>query len=155
MQVIAPLSFEPGEMRCVSLLVRHNVEFLIVGGYAVRYHGEMRVAKDVDVLVGNDQRNSERLCVALTDILGVAHPNITPQAFVGRKRQVNFEEWGLKFEILSAANGVDFQQAYAERSRAVLGLIEVPIIGRAQLIAMKKAAGRPNDLADVAALERL
>ena len=149
-----PLNFDLEQMRCVTTLLRHGVEFLIVGGYAVRYHGHMRPAKDVDVLVGNDQHNAERLSLALADILHKPLPKLAPEAFVGQKRQVNFEALGLKFEVLTAADGVDFQDAYAHRARETLGAAEIPVIGKDALIIMKRRAGRAVDLSDVEALEK-
>jgi hypothetical protein len=86
---IAALTFDPEQMRCLSALLRHGVEFMVVGGYALRFHGHLRLAKDLDILAANNRRNAERLTFALTDILRVAHPNITPEAFEGQSRQVN------------------------------------------------------------------
>jgi len=150
---IAALTFDPEQIRCVSALLRHGVELMVTGGYAVRFHGHMRFAKDLDVLVGNDRQNAERLCFALTDILRVAHPSITPEAFEGQSRQVNFESWGLKFEVLTGAAGVDFQRTYGRRFMVPLGIAEVPVIPKDALIAMKRIAGRSVDLSDIAALE--
>jgi hypothetical protein len=149
------LNIGPEELRCLLTLQRHRVEFMIVGGYAVRYHGHMRAAKDIDVLVGNDQMNAERLCLALTDILRVALPNVTPEQFLGRKRQVNLEQWNLRFEILTGADGVCFSEAYARSVPVTMGAAAVAVIAKGDLIAMKKAAGRATDLSDVAALQSI
>lgn len=148
-----PIDFDAEQLRCVTALSRNGVEFLVVGGYAVRYYGHMRPTKDLDVLVRNDEENSVRLVAAMMEILGTAHPNLTPDQFVDRKRQVNFEQWGPKFEVLSAAEGVDFPQAYARHASAAVGALRVPVIAKEDLIVMKKNAGRAQDLRDVAELE--
>lgn len=146
------LNFGPDELRCLATLDSHGVEYLLVGGYAVRYHGVMRPAKDVDVLVKNDSANSARVCAALIAIIGTAHPNLTPDKIIGQKRQINFEVWGYAFEVLTAADGIDFSEAYDHRTVAQLPTLDVPVIERSALIVMKRNAGRPQDLEDVHAL---
>jgi hypothetical protein len=147
------LDFGLGEERCLRTLIAHRVEFLVVGGYAVRYHGVLRPAKDVDVLAGNDSANADRLCDALSELIGVRHPNLTPDQISGRKRQINFAEWGYKFEVLTAGGGIDFPSAYSNGITVQLGTIDVPVIAKADLLAMKRHAARPQDQSDVDALE--
>ena len=146
------LDFGPDERRCLATLASHGVEYLLVGGYAVRFHGYTRAAKDVDVLMNNGAANSIRLCDALIQIIGVAHPNLTPNQIEGRKRQINFESWGYAFEVLTAADGVDFAAAYGRREAAHVGGLEVPVISKGDLVEMKRRAGRSQDLEDVRVL---
>jgi hypothetical protein len=150
---VAALSLGPDEKRCLETLTSRGVEYLLVGGYAVRFHGHLRSTKDVDVLVSNDAENSVRLCDALIEIIGVALPNVRPEQIEGRKCQINFSDWGYPFEVLTAADGVDFREAYERRAIAHLGSVEVPVISKADLIAMKLNAGRPQDLEDVLKLK--
>jgi hypothetical protein len=131
----------------------NEVEYLVVGGYAVRHHGHLRPAKDLDVLVSNSSLNSIRLCAALIELIGIDHPNLRPQQIEGRKRQINLTEWGHNFEVLTAADGVDFPAAYARRIMASVGGQLVPVIDKADLLAMKRRSSRSQDTEDVKALE--
>jgi hypothetical protein len=88
------LNFRQDELRCLIALNTQRVEYLIVGGYAVRYCGYNRPAKELDALVGNYHENSERF-VATLNPLGIHHPNPRSTELQGRKRQINLTDWGL------------------------------------------------------------
>jgi hypothetical protein len=125
-----------------------------VGGYAVRFHGCLRSTKDVDILVSNDGANAKRLCSALNGLIG-AHPNLQPEEIEGRKRQINLSSHSYKFEVLTAADGVPFDEAYGRRCEAPCPGLTVPVISRQDLVAMKAAAGRPQDIEDVEKLQSI
>lgn len=146
------LNFRQDELRCLIALNTQRVEYLVVGGYAVRYYGYDRAAKDLDVLVGNDHENSERVVAAL-NALGIHHPNLRSTELQGRKRQINVTDWGFTFEILTEADGVDFHSAYQDRIVADTGSIQVPVIALDDLLEMKRLAGRLQDITDVRTLK--
>ena len=140
------------ERRCLDALATHQVAFLVVGGCAVRVHGSTRIAKDIDVLIANTYENADRLCCAMNEI-GISHPNLCPEEIHDRKRQINFESWGYQFEVLTAADNVDFAAAYSRHVTASLAGLEVPVMSRQDLISMKRQASRPIDIEDLAFLE--
>ena len=148
------LNFGEKERKCLKALIDHGVRFLLVGGYAVRFHGRLRATKDVDVLVSNDCANAGRLCSALTSLIG-PHPNLQPEKIEGRKGQINLTSYSYEFEILTAADGVPFDEAYDRRCEASYLNLLVPVISKDDLVAMKAAAGRPQDMDDVEKLLEL
>jgi hypothetical protein len=142
------LNFGEKERKCLKALIDHGVRFLLVDGYAVRFHGRLRATKDVDVLVSNDCVNAERLCSALTSLTG-PHPNLQPEKIEGRKCQINLTRYSYEFEILTAADGVPFDEAYDRRCEASYPGLCIPVISKDDLVAMKAAAARPQDIDDV------
>ena len=142
------LNFGQRERECLKVLIDHGVRFLLVGGYAVRFHGHLRSTTDVDVLVSNDRANAKRLCSALIALIG-PHPKLRPEEIAGRKRQINLSSHCYEFEILTAADGVPFDQAYDRRCEASSSNLIVPVIAKDDLIDMKAAAGRAQDIDDV------
>jgi hypothetical protein len=141
----------PREVDCLAKLQQFAVRFLVVGGQAVRVHGHVRPSKDLDVLVGNDQANAENLCAALS-AMGIRHPNLQPGNIAGLKRQINFFDWGFNFEIITAADGVDFDSAYGRRQYVAVSGLDIPLMGRDDLVEMKRRSTRVQDIEDARAL---
>lgn len=147
-----------------AALERHGVDYVTIGGVAVQYHGHVRTTLDVDILAGPEPENLARLAAALRDLSarlkGVdAHLlDIDPTS----PRDLAL---GANFGLATTAGGLDVFTDAAElrgsppwpevRSRAVHTLVQghrVIVIGRDDLIAIKRAAGRAKDIGDVAAL---
>ena len=147
------LSLNDDQIRCLRLFSNFAVRYLVIGGHAVRYHGHVRPTKDLDVLAANDEDNAVRLCNALLKIINWPHPNLKPSQIVSRWRQINISSWGPQFEVLTGAEGVNFDAAFARRCVARVANLAVPILSREDLLAMKRRSGRAEDLQDVTALE--
>lgn len=137
----------------IECCAAREVRFLIVGGYAVAVHGHPRFTKDLDVWVWLDSGNAERLILALADFgfgaLGLVaadfeEPGVVVQLGYPPKR----------IDVLTSADGVDFEDCFAHRLVVDLDGLPVPFIDLPHLLLNKRASGRPQDLADVAALER-
>ena len=138
----------------MKALIDHGVRFLLVVGYAVRFHGYERGTKDVDVLVSNDGANAKRLCSALISLVR-PHHSLQPEQIEDKKRQINLASYGYHFEILTEADGVPFDEAYGRRSVVHCLDLPVPVIAKGDLITMKDAAGRSQDKHDVKKLLEL
>jgi hypothetical protein len=132
----------------------HGVEFLIVGAHALAAHGHVRATKDLDVWIKPDTANGGRVVAALeafgapTDRCSAADfatPGITFQIGVAPVR----------IDILTTVDGLDFDSAWRGRTRSDYGGEPVSVLSREDLIRNKKASGRPQDLADIEALQRL
>jgi hypothetical protein len=137
-------------------LLEAGVRFLLVGGYAVAHHGHPRATKDIDIWVCPEAGNADRLIQALRRFgAPLASLGVTRDDFLAPGQTVQIGVAPLRIDLLTGIAGVDFESAWSTRDQFKLGNHEVPILGRAQLLANKRAAGRPQDLADVAALERL
>jgi hypothetical protein len=133
-----------------------KAEFLLVGGWAVILYGHVRATDDMDLFVRPTVANSERVFAAL-EAFGAplrAHA-VTPRHFATEGDAYRFGIAPLKIEVLTKLSGVSFDEALDGSGMLALDGHPVPYIGKAALIANKKAAGRLKDLADVEELERL
>jgi len=142
----------PDFKELLSVFNAHNVRYLIVGGYAVSIHAQPRATKDLDILVDPSQENSEAVFTALVKF-GAPIVGLAPKDFT---EPGNFFRMGTPpamVDILPKIKGVDFKIAWERRvTREIEDGLSVPFISRDDLLAAKLASGRPEDLADVAAL---
>jgi hypothetical protein len=135
----------------LSLLIRHEVRFVIVGGHAVAAHGEPRFTEDLDVFVDATEANAARLHNALVAFgFGDLAPPAKELAKTGNVWMLGRKPW--RIDILTRIDGVTFAQAWRGRVEADFDTKPLFIIGRRELLANKRAAGRAKDLADVATL---
>jgi hypothetical protein len=137
----------------IASCVAHNVRFLIVGGYAVAAHGHPRFTKDLDVWVWVDDQNAGRLIAALDDF-GFGSLGLTQADFLEEGVVVQLGYPPKRIDIVTAVDGVEFQDCWDRRTEIVVSGQLVPFLSMEDLIINKKASGRPQDLADAAALER-
>ena len=130
----------------------HNVEYLIVGVYAVSWHAGPRATKDLDILVRADADNSMALFAALAEF-GAPLEGLAARDFIEPGAFFRMGRPPVMVDILPRISGVEFADAWQRRvDVAVDDDLKVPFISRADLLAAKLAAARPQDLADVAAL---
>jgi hypothetical protein len=128
---------------------------MVVGAYAVGVHGRPRATKDLDIWVEPSVENAPKVIRALVDfgapLMGLTAKDIeTP----GVGLQVGMEP--LRIDVLTKVSGPAFGEAWATHIEANFSPdVRCPVIGFDSLLANKRAAGRPQDLADVAALEKL
>ena len=124
----------------------------MVGGYAVAFHGQPRFTKDIDVFVEPSSDNAERLLAALADF-GFAGLGLTAVDFTTPGRVVQLGIAPNRVDLLTAIDGVTFEEAWTRRVAGRFGSQEVDYIGLKDLIRNKQASGRPQDLLDVADLD--
>jgi hypothetical protein len=134
----------------LRLLVTHEVEFMVVGGHAVSHHGYPRFTHDVDVVVEATLENGRKLLDTI-EAFGFGGLGITASDFA-RDVTVVLGRAPQEIDIMTFVKGVDLKEAFLRRSWGTLDGVSVPFIGRDDLIANKRAVGRPEDLADVARL---
>jgi hypothetical protein len=136
----------------LSLLIGEGARFLLVGGHAVAAHGEPRLTEDLDVFVEASAQNSARLRRALIAFgFGEQAPTEEELAKPGNVWMLGRKPW--RIDILNRIDGVSFAEAWKGRVEADFVTKPLYVIGHAELLANKRASGRPKDLADVAALE--
>ncbi len=132
-----------------------EARFLVVGAYAVGIHGRPRATKDLDVWVEASPANSARVLAALRRF-GAPLGDLTEGDFATPGTGFKMGAPPRRIDILTKISGVSFEDAWPRRVEAGFGPdVRCGVIGIDDLIANKKAAGRPQDLADVDALERL
>ena len=133
-----------------------GVEFVVVGGHAVAFHGHPRATKDLDVLVHATPDNAKRVYQALAafgaplEAFDVSQDDFSKYVGV---LQIGVPPF--RIDILTSVDGVSFRQAVADHERFVVDGRDIPVIGFEALIATKRAADREQDRADVVALETL
>jgi predicted nucleotidyltransferase len=125
----------------LSLLNRYGVRYLIVGGYAVMLYTEPRYTKDLDVVIGTQPEELEGVRRALEEF---GFPMSDDAA----------AKLALPNRILNEIEGVPFDEAWHRRGVIDVEGVQAPFISLQDLIAAKRAAGRPQDLLDLAELER-
>jgi hypothetical protein len=146
----------PDFKELLSIFNAHSVKYLIVGGYAVSFHAQPRVTKDIDLLIKPDAENATAVYAALARF-GAPMEGLTPEDFSERGKFFRMGREPVAVDILPEIDGVDFDRAWEKRVEGVIdpatGLTAYFISG-SDLIAAKIASGRPQDIADVAALRK-
>lgn len=132
----------------LRLLNSKRVEYLLIGGYAVGYHGYPRSTGDMDVWVARSRENAERLDGALREF-GFDLPELSPELFLEEERIVRMGVPPFRIEVLTSISGARFEECYAERKADVIDGVEVNIISLNRLKENKKASGRPKDVNDL------
>ncbi|MCC6992448.1 MAG: hypothetical protein IT181_25820 [Acidobacteria bacterium] len=134
-----------------ACLRRRNVKALIVGGYAVAFHGQPRFTKDIDVFVEASPANADRLLAALSDF-GFGALGLTADDFSTPGKIVQLGVAPNRVDLLTVIDGVTFDEAWSGRVAGHYGDQAVDYIGRAELVRNKRASGRPQDLLDIDSL---
>ncbi len=133
------------------LLNEHKVEYLIVGGYALAFHGAPRFTGDIDIFVRPDPANAQRILAALA-AFGFSFSNLTLDDFQKPNKVVQLGVPPVRIDLITSLSGVSWEDASSSKDPGTFGDIPVNYIGRKQYIANKRAAGRKKDLADIEAL---
>jgi hypothetical protein len=136
----------------IECLTVHGVEFVIVGAYALAYHGAPRFTGDLDVLIRPTIDNARRLLKAL-DAFGFPATELTPETVADQRRMIEMGVPPVQIHVMSAISGVEWPEIWDHHLDGPFGRHVVPYIGRDTLIRNKRAAGRLKDLSDVDALE--
>ncbi len=138
----------------LSIFNALNVRYLVVGGYAVSLHAQPRSTQDIAILIASDTANARAVYEAL-DKFGAPLEGLVPADFAQRNKFFRMGHAPLAVDILPEIDGIDFERAWPNRVETVIDPhigLRAFFISSDDLIVNKLAAGRPQDLADVAAL---
>ena len=135
----------------VESLHSQGVEYVIVGGFALAFHGYPRYTGDLDILVRCSPENAARLEKVIRDF-GFASTDLSAQDFLTPGHVVQLGRPPNRIDVLTALTGVDFEEVWAGRVLSELDGIPVAFIGREAFIKNKRATGRTQDKADLEAL---
>jgi hypothetical protein len=138
----------------LKLLNKKKVEYLVVGGYAVAFHGYVRATKDLDILFHNSLQNIQRLKQVLNNF-GFPVENLRDVAFSEQGKIIRMGVSPVMIELINVISGVSFKTAWKNRATGVYGKTKVLYISKPDLLKNKKASGRPQDLADLAELKKI
>jgi hypothetical protein len=145
---------DPNFADFLKSLNANRVEYLVVGGYAVGYHGFVRATGDLDVFVRLSRRNAEQLLAAFKDF-GFDVPELTVAVLMEPGKIVRIGVPPVRLEVMNGISGVSFDQCYGRRVEETIAGVQICFIDRESLLSNKQAAGRPKDLADIAALTKI
>ena len=132
----------------LSALSEAGAEFLVVGAHALAAHGTPRATGDLDIWVNATEDNAARVIAALK-AFGAPLTDLTVDDLTKPDTVFQIGVVPSRVEILSAVSGVRFADAWPRRVVLMIEGIEVPVLSRSDLIANKRASGRPQDLLDV------
>ncbi len=133
---------------CIAFLNTREVVFVLVGGFAVGWHGVVRATGDIDFLYEQDPENVARLCKALEDF-GAPKQFIDPAFLLSANAVTQIGNPPLRIDLLSAISGVAFEAVRAGAIATELAGERLLIIGLAELLVNKRATGRAKDKDDV------
>jgi len=129
-------------------LQEHDVRYLLIGGYAVGYHGYPRATQDLDVWIAISPANAGRMVDALR-AFGFDSPQLRDGLFTQEKSIIRMGLPPMRIEIVTTISGVEFEECYASRVLDRLDGVEVSLIDLEHLKTNKKASGRHKDLDDL------
>lgn len=154
------MSTTPGNMELnpdfkefLQSLNENDVRYLVVGGYAVAFHGHPRYTKDIDIWIDLDEQNARKVVKALVDF-GFSSLNLTPADFLEPDNVIQLGYPPRRIDLLIGLEGADFDECYSKRLEEEMEGIRVCFVDRENLARLKRAAGRPQDLADLDNLTR-
>jgi predicted nucleotidyltransferase len=143
---------DPDFREFIKFLNNHEVRYLIVGGYAVAFHGHPRYTKDIDIWVNAEPDNVERLLQALNDF-GFGEVGLKAEDFLVPGYVIQLGYPPNRIDLLTSMKGVEFAACYASRIKISVEGVEMCFIDLENLKRNKRAASRLQDLADVENLE--
>jgi hypothetical protein len=130
----------------------NDVRYLVIGGYAVAFHGHPRYTKDLDVWIEMTTKNASKIIEALKQF-GFGSLGLTTADFVVPDQIIQLGYPPNRIDILTTAPGVDFETCYKRRITSEIDGVSIEFIDIESLKQNKKAAGRYQDLADIENLE--
>lgn len=145
----------PHYKELLQLLDKHQVEYLIVGGYAVMKYSEPRYTKDLDLWVHNSPQNSAALFEALAEFgAPLEHDGIAPDTFAQDEVTYQIGIAPVRIDILTRITGVHFRDAWPNRVKSTFFGVPVQFISPDDLMTNKQAVGRSADLEHLKHLRR-
>jgi hypothetical protein len=132
----------------LKLLNRKAVRYLLVGGYAVSFHGYPRATNDIDFWIEINRENAEKIVEVVREF-GFNPPELSPELFLKGKQVIRLGFAPLRIEVLTEISGVNFAECFGERVVTEFDGIKVNVLGLRHLKINKRASGRLKDLADL------
>jgi predicted nucleotidyltransferase len=138
----------------IKLLDAHGVEYLVVGGYAVGFHGFPRYTGDIDIFVSISAANATRILDVFREF-GFGGLGLTEKDFMEEETIVEIGREPVKIQIPTGIDGVTFERCHKNRVTAQIDGLAIPFISLADLMANKAATQRAKDKIDLDELRRL
>ena len=136
-----------------ALLNSNEVEYLVVGGYALAAYGHPRYTGDLDFWIGTDPVNASKVLTVLNQF-GFGSLGIRREDLIEPERVIQMGFPPARIDLLTSIDGVDFVECYKRRLMLVVDGLALAFIGLDDFKTNKKAVGRYKDLADLEALDQ-
>jgi predicted nucleotidyltransferase len=146
-----PLSSDLREF--IHLLNTKSVKYVLVGAWALAFHGRPRYTGDLDLFVARDADNAAKL-MEVIDAFGFGNTGIEREDFLQENYVIQLGQVPNRIDILTGISGVNFEEAWHSRRKGSIADIEVFVISRELLIKNKRVANRDKDRGDVKLLEK-
>ncbi len=130
------------------MLEANEVDYLLVGGYAVGYYGYPRPTGDIDIWISRSPENAKKV-VAVLNEFGFSSSDLTIGLFTLVKSIVRMGIPPFKLEIITQIDGVEFDSCFRRREMVIIDGCNVTLISLADLKINKQASGRPKDIDDL------
>ena len=141
------MNIQPDFEELLQLLEKHKVEYIIVDGYAVAYHGFPRFTKDIDIFYSISNTNIPKLKKVLEEF-GFSPKDLHDELFKTKGNIITFGVEPVRVDIINEISGVEFSTAWSHHVRGKYGETEVNFIGRVELIKNKSSTSRLQDKSD-------
>jgi hypothetical protein len=132
----------------LRLLNEEQVEYLLVGGYAVGFHGYPRMTKDLDVWVAISPENAARL-VRVLQRFGFSLKSLSTEPFLNERKVLKIGIEPLRIDIITSIPGVQFSGCYVNKIDYLFDGIHINLINLEDLKTSKRVCGRRQDLKDL------
>jgi predicted nucleotidyltransferase len=136
----------------IGLLNEKSVKYLIIGGYAVAFHGYPRYTKDIDIWVWLNEDNAKKVIETIRDF-GMTSMHIVVEDLLNKETVIQLGLPPNRIDILTDLETLDFESCYAQREITNLDGLNIAFIDFDSLIKAKLAAGRPQDKVDAKKLK--
>ncbi len=145
------MDVQPDFRDLFALLNAHKVEYVVVGAYALAFHGVPRFTGDMDILVRPGIRNARRVVAALAEF-GFGSLGLTVDDFKRTGKVVQLGVAPVRIDLVTSLTGVSWKEVAAGCKPGKYGDLRVRYLGKREFIKNKRAIGRTKDLADIEAL---
>jgi hypothetical protein len=132
----------------LKLLNSHKAEYLLIGGFAVGYHGYPRATGDMDIWISASPENADKMVNVLKEF-GFDVPELSADLFTKKRQVVRMGMPPIRIEVMTDISGVSFDECYEKKVPGFIDGISVNIISAEHLKINKKASGRIKDLNDL------
>jgi hypothetical protein len=136
------------------LLNENKVEYLVVGSFALAFHGCPRNTGDIDIWIKPDEENAKRISKALVDF-GVDSLGYSQKDFLDKDTIIQIGVSPVRIDILPGISGVVFEEAFTKKEIKLMDGEQIFYINKNDFIKNKKASGRLRDLADIEAISEI
>lgn len=137
----------------IKLRKQHEVRYLVIGGFAVSVHGYPRYTKDLDISIEMSDKNAEKMLMVIDDF-GFSVLGLEKNDFLQKDGIIQLGHEPIRIDILNDLDVVSFDSAWNNRKVVEYEGVEINFIGYDELLALKRKAGRPQDIADITKLEK-